>query len=262
MSDNKTISILGSGWLGFPLSEYLISMGYKINISSTSENKLPALSSLKAEPFIINIGSLTNNIQSFLETEILIVNIPSKNISSFITLLKEVEISQIEKVIFVSSTSVYEGCTATIYESDGVESPTHPLIIIENLFKSSKKIKTTILRFGGLIGYDRNPALFYENGNPIPNPDSFVNLIHRNDCIGIINQIIKQQVWNETFNCCADTHPTKREFYTKVTECSGYEAPKFDDTCSTSFKIISSSKVKERLNYTFLHPDLMKIDFV
>ncbi|MBU0476026.1 MAG: SDR family NAD(P)-dependent oxidoreductase [Bacteroidetes bacterium] len=262
MINNKTISILGSGWLGFPLAEYLILQGNYVNISTTSEKRIPELALLNAKPFKININSLSNNIQKFLESDILIINIPSKDIDGFIKLLDEIEISQIEKVIFISSTSVYEDCNKTIIESDGMEMQTHPLIVIENIFRNSNKFKTTILRFGGLIGYTRHPGRFFANGSTIANPNSFVNLIHRDDCIGIINQIILQEVWDETFNCCADTHPTKREFYTQVIKSIGFPEPKFVDSSSNSFKIISNSKVKERLNYVFLHPDLMKIDFI
>ena len=46
---------------------------------------------------------------------------------------------KIKKVIFVSSTSVYENKNRTISESDGEESKLSPLITIENLFKNSIK---------------------------------------------------------------------------------------------------------------------------
>ena len=89
-----------------------------------------------------------------------------------------------------------------------------------------------------------------------------MNLIHRDDCIGIISQIVEQEVWGEVFNCCADTHPTKREFYTQAAKSIGYPLPKFEDSGSVSFKIISNQKVKHHLNYKFLHDDLMNIKLV
>jgi hypothetical protein len=67
-------------------------------------------------------------------------------------------------------------------------------------------------------------------------------------------------VWGEVFNCCADTHPTKREFYTQAAESIGAPVPQFADSGDRSFKIISNEKVKRFLNYEFLHPDLMKIE--
>jgi hypothetical protein len=110
-----------------------------------------------------------------------------------------------------------------------------------------------------LIGYGRHPGRFFRKGRLIQNPDSHVNLIHRDDCIEIISRIIKKEVWGEVFNCCADTHPTKREFYTQAAKSIGLTAPDFEYSGTNSFKIISNEKVKRILNYEFLHPDLTKI---
>ena len=236
-------------------------MGHYVKASTTSESRLPEISSIKCEPFIIDIEGVPDNLQTFLQAKVLIVNIPSKNIDAFRNLVKEIDKSEIEKVLFVSSTSVYEDNNKIISESDGEESTTSPLLTIEKLFRNCKKIKTTIIRFGGLIGYSRNPGRFFSKGRLISNPDANVNLIHRDDCIGIITQIIEQEVWGEVFNCCADTHPTKRDFYSQAAKAIGGLTPKFASSGTTSFKIISNHKVKHFLNYTFLRPDLMKIKF-
>ena len=257
----KTISILGSGWLGLPLAEHFIMTDNSVKASTTSESRISELTSLKAEPFIVDIEKLSSNIQTFLQANVLIVNIPSKNIDGFSNLIQEIEKSEIEKVLFVSSTSVYENKNKTISESDGEESTLSPLFTIENLLRNSGEFNTTIVRFGGLIGYSRNPGRFFSNGRIVHNPDSNVNLIHRDDCIGIISQIVEQEAWGEVFNCCADTHPTKREFYTQAAESLGAPAPEFVDSDAESFKIISNQKVKQVLNYEFLYPDLMKIKF-
>jgi nucleoside-diphosphate-sugar epimerase len=236
-------------------------MGNLVKASTTSESRFQELSSIKAEPFLVDIERLSSDLQTFLQANILIINIPSKNIEGFIKLLKEIEKSDIEKVLFVSSTSVYENKNKTISESDGEESTLSPLLTIENLFRSSNKIRTTIVRFGGLIGYSRNPGKFFSKGRIIRNPESNVNLIHRDDCIGIISQIVEQDVWGEVFNCCADTHPTKRNFYAQAAKSTGFPVPKFEDSSSISFKIISNKKVKQQLNYKFLYADLMNIKF-
>ncbi|MGL1931319.1 MAG: hypothetical protein OCC45_06110 [Desulfotalea sp.] len=236
-------------------------MGHHVKASSTSEGRLSELSYIKCEPFIINIESLHSNIQTFLQANILIVNIPSKNIDAFSNLIKEIKKSKIENVLFVSSTSVYENNNKIISESDGEESTLSPLLTIENSFRNSGNIKTTIVRFGGLIGYSRNPGKFFTKKKLIQHPDSEVNLIHRDDCIEIISQIVAQEVWGEVFNCCADTHPTKRVFYTQAAKSIGGLSPKFANAGTKSFKIISNQKVKHSLNYKFLHPDLMKIKF-
>ena len=235
--------------------------GHHVKASTTSESRLPELTSIGVKPFIIDIARLPINLQAFLQTNVLIINIPSKDIDAFSILAKEIEKSKVEHVLFVSSTSVYENKNKTVSESDGGESKLSPLFTIENLLRNIPIIKTTIIRFGGLIGYSRNPGNFFSKGRLVQNPDSNVNLIHRDDCIGIINQVVEQEVWGEVFNCCADTHPTKREFYTQAAQSIGLPAPEFAKSGAKSFKIVSNQKVKKVLNYKFLHPYLMNIKF-
>ena len=258
----KTISLLGSGWLGLPLAEHLIASGYSVNASTRSKDRLPQLSAIKAKPFIIDIEEeLPSNTQAFLNVDILIVNIPSKNIDAFAELIQTIEQSPVKKVLFVSSTSVYKNNNKIIRESDGEESSQSPLLAIENLFRHSRQFTTTVVRFSGLIGYNRHPGRFFSNGKAVSNPDTGVNLVHRDDCIGIIDQIIAQGAWGDVFNGCADTHPSKRAFYTQAAIAAGQPVPVFSDADNQSFKIVSNEKVKRVLNYKFLHPDVMKISF-
>lgn len=252
---------MGSGWLGLPLSRQLSLNGYSVKASTTTPGRVAELADCGVEPFIMTLESLPGNIQSFLQATVLIVNIPSKNIEGFQRLVTEIEKSGIEKVVFVSSTSVYDNSNKTIHESDGEESPGSPLRSIELLFSGASNFTTTIVRFGGLIGYRRHPGNFFSKGRPVKDPDAYVNLIHRDDCIQIISQIIDKDIWGEAFNCSADTHPTKREFYTQAARSLGKPAPEFVESAPGPYKIISNEKVKRVLNYSFLHPDLMKIKF-
>jgi nucleoside-diphosphate-sugar epimerase len=250
-----TISILGCGWLGFPLAQSLIKKGFHVNGSTTSADKIGVLNAAGIEPFLINLENLQINIDEFLKSEILIVAIPSKNIPAFKNLLLKIEKSEVRNVIFISSTSVY-GDAAGIVTEDFAVNGVHAEI--EALFKNCSFLATTILRFGGLIGGERHPGKFFKN-RVIPEPDARVNMIHRDDCIAIIERVIKKNVWGKVFNCCADTHPTKLEFYTKSALDLGIEAPEFAERNSKDYKIISNEKVKKILNFIFKYPDLMNL---
>lgn len=216
---------------------------------------------MNIEAFLLDITNLSEETHAFFESQLLIINIPSKDIDAFRRLIHEVEHSPVSQVIFVSSTSVYAEHNQTVTESQSDELPGGTLYEIENLFVENTHFETTVLRFGGLIGHSRHPGRFFRHGRPVRNPDAPVNLIHRDDCIGIISSVIEQECWGETFNCCADTHPTKRAFYTHAAKSIGEDIPVFSETEESTFKIISNKKVKKRLNYTFIHPDLMQIDF-
>ena len=116
------VSILGCGWLGFPLAKKLIEIGFEVKGSTTSENKLAVLKSNKIAPYLLELteNKISACISDFLnDSDILIIDIPPKlraeNTDSekkvFVEKIKNlipyIEKSTVKKVLFVSSTSVY-----------------------------------------------------------------------------------------------------------------------------------------------------------
>jgi len=256
---NKTISILGCGWLGKPTALELLNNKYKVKGSTTSVDKISKLIACNIESYIISLENINNTIVDFLDSEILLIALPSKNIEGFKSLISFIEKSSIKSVLFISSTSVYASNNEIVTEeSEMLESP---LLEIENLFRNNFHFKTTIIRFAGLFGYNRKPGNFFRDGKIIPNPTGFVNMIHQDDCVSIIAEIIENEIWGEIFNACADNHPTRKEFYTKTKKDIGVEPPKFDDNTFSPYKIVSNAKLKQCLNYTFKYPNLLDIDY-
>ena len=252
----NTISILGCGWLGKPLAISFINEGYAVKGSTTSEEKLELLEMNGIEPYIVDISDF-EEYDSFLNSDILIIAITSKDVDGFENLIAQIQESSIQKVIFISSTSVYGKLNRVITEEDAVLKL--PLTEIENLFRENTFFETTIIRFAGLFGDERQPANWFKNGKKIPQPKGFVNMIHKEDCIEIIQEIIAQNCWNETFNACSNHHPTRREFYTLAKLNNDFEVPKFEENEVYEWKIISSKKIQEVLDYTFIHDDLLRI---
>ncbi len=253
------MSILGCGWLGKPLAVSLMKKGFTVKGSTTSEEKLGEFQEIGIRPFLISLDNLTHNISAFLDSEILIVALPSKDIESFRNLIGHIEKSPIKKVIFISSTSVYGNSEEVVTE----ESETLPsaLTTIEMLFKNSAHFETTIIRFAGLFGDNRKPGNFFKNGRKIPNPDGFVNMIHQDDCIHLIEKVIEKNAWNEVLNGCADTHPTRKEFYTKCTLDIGLEIPEFEEVTEIKQKVISNKKSKEILDFKYRFGDLLALNY-
>ncbi|WP_275316399.1 NAD-dependent epimerase/dehydratase family protein [Tenacibaculum bernardetii] len=249
------VSILGCGWLGKPLATYLISKEFIIKGSTTSVDKLPVFKEEGINPFLVDIDKVNEEtIQPFLTSEILIVAIPSKNVLGFKNLIREIEKSTIKKVIFISSTSVYPSLNKEMTEEDAtIDSP---LVEIENAFRVNKNFKTTIIRFAGLFGYERQPGNWFQN-KKVPQPKGFVNMIHQDDCVEIICQIIQQDVFGEVFNACSNHHPTRKEYYLNARKVLKKEPPVFDDSSPLKYKIINADKVQKRLNYTFIYDDLL-----
>jgi nucleoside-diphosphate-sugar epimerase len=249
------ISILGSGWLGKPLAISFLEDGFNVKGSTTSEEKLADLESHDIKAFLVDISNF-DEFDDFLDTDILIIAITTKDIDGFERLIVQIQDSEIQKVIFISSTSVYPSLNKVMTEEDAVLEV--PLTEIENLFRDNTFFETTIIRFAGLFGGERQPANWFKNGRKIPQPKGFVNMVHQEDCIEIIHTIIAQNCWNEIFNVCSNHHPTRREFYTMAKLSMGFEMPQFEKNEIYKWKIISSKKVQQVLGYKFIHDDLLK----
>ena len=259
----RSISVLGCGWLGFPLAKHLVSNGFIVKGSVRNKEKSALLDNESVTPFLLDIdGEVTGQSwEQFLDSDILIIAIPSKNQIGFTSLISILESSSIKHVIFVSSTSVYADNNAVVTE-DVAASESSVLFQIESLFSQSSAFTTTVIRFSGLVGYQRNPGRFFQkSGRSISNPDAPVNMIHQDDCVELITQIIKQEKWDEVFNACADSHPSKREFYTQATQRIGVNTPEFIESETQTFKIISNEKIKKSLDYEFIYPDVMQISY-
>jgi nucleoside-diphosphate-sugar epimerase len=255
----EKISILGCGWLGKPLAISLIKKGITVKGSTTSEAKLSEFKEIGITPFLISLDYLTHNIPVFLDSEILIVALPSKDIEGFKNVICHIEKSAVKKVIFISSTSVYGNSEEVVTETS--ETLPSALTTIEMLFKNSSHFETTIIRFAGLFGYNRKPGNFFKDGRKIPNPEGFVNMIHQDDCIHIIEKVIEKNAWNEVFNGCADTHPTRRDFYTKCTLDIAIEIPEFEKVTEIQQKVISNKKSKEYLDFKYKYGDLLALNY-
>lgn len=256
----QSISVLGSGWLGFPLAMQLQKQFSRVNISTRSTEKSNQFEAIGLTPFIIDIENINDNIQPFLQSDILVVNITGKNIEAFKKLVHEIEKSPVKKVLFTSSTGVYPQQDGVCYESDDLSQVEHPLLTIEQLFLTSKHFKSTILRCAGLIGGTRHPGRFFASGSAILDPQAGVNLVHLDDSLAIIVLIINKNIFPEIINVCADTHPTKEQFYLFNATALGLVKPELAKESSIGGKIIANDKLKALLDYQFIHADLMKID--
>ena len=113
----------------------------------------------------------------------------------------------------------------------------------------------TILRFAGLVGAGRKAASFLAGKVDLPNPDHAVNLVHLEDCTAIIFRIIQKELWGEIFNVTADEHPTRQELYSHLATDAGLAPPTFSKQITRPNKIVSNKKIKQKLDYQFIHSD-------
>jgi nucleoside-diphosphate-sugar epimerase len=257
----KTVSILGCGWLGTAIGKKFLTNGVAVKGSVVSTDSYNRLETTGIQTYHIRIDpdGVAIDYKNFFNTDVLIIALPPRGenviesfpqqINQIVQLIGETKIA---RVLFVSSTSVYQPWNGVVREGDEgyPGKPTgRSLIKAEKILLALPDVKTTIVRLGGLIGYDRNPARFLSGKKNVA-ADTPVNLIHRDDAVQIIFDLIQKNIWGEVFNVCSPHHPTKKEFYTKAASISGLPAPKFD-FLHENYKIVNSDKLISRLGYSF-----------
>lgn len=266
----SSISILGCGWLGLPLGKFCLDNGFTVKGSTTKPEKIAILKANGIEAFLLNFNPqlVGENIANLLTINTLVINIPPRislqkldaHVEQISELLSFVKLSDTKNIIYVSSTSVYPELNRVVFEEDITtpETSASPTMVKAEIllreFCEFCSINLTILRCGGLMGYDRIPAKYFAGWKGLTTGDIAVNYVHRDDVIKIIKTIIDNNIWNETFNIVSPIHPKRKEIYTKNCEELGYEMPEFvTPNEAQPFKIISPQKWLEHSKYTFIY---------
>lgn len=265
---SKTVSILGCGWLGTALGKSLLRKGWGVKGSTSTTSSYNELEMSGISTFYARVKpkEIEIDYNSFFNTDILIVSFPPGRTDcveesfpqKIKQVIKKIEEIGIKKVLFISSTSVFESQNKEVKEED-VGNPEkavgRALLKAERLFVKSTSFDATVLRFGGSIGYDRNPARFLQGKTEVL-AGSFVNLVHRDDCVNIITKILENDIWGEVFNAVSPGHPSKKEFYTKAAKICELPTPVFSVE-KEKYKLVNSDKLINRLDYEFVYPSPM-----
>lgn len=261
------ISIIGLGWLGLPLYNYLSDLKFSCSGTTTSKKKYDDLKDkeIAVTQIELNETNIVGPIAEFLETsEVLIINIPpglrrnpqSNYVAKIENLMPYIEKSSIKKVLYISSTSVFED-TISFSEITNVTQPTTTSNVgmqlrkVERILFKNPNFKTTILRFSGLVDKERHPAVTISKKEVVANPEAPVNLIHRNDCLGIIASIIEQKKWGKIFNASFPIQKTKQEYYNFICKKMGLNKPNFNFYEPSKGKFINGNDTARALNYTY-----------
>ena len=263
----QTVSIIGCGWLGLPLAERLIAEGYTVRGSTTLAEKLPLLRQKGIDACLLQLNpNPVGDLSLLLQADTVIIDVPPKagklgddfHPQQIQYLTQAMRQSLVKHVIYVSSTSVYPELSRTVVEED-VTSPEQaaaPALLRAERFVQQLEPEriVTILRCGGLMGYDRIPGK-YVAGRTVDSGAVPVNYLHRDDAAGILQSLIEQQP-RGVFNAVAPQHPTREAIYRKSCADFGYELPSFvQPTEPISYKVVSPDKLIKITHYNFQHPD-------
>ncbi len=257
------ISIIGCGWLGLPLGKHWVAQKHIVYGTCTNPIKLQAINQAGILGQILVLPTenefISDNSNLWI-SDIFVIAIPPKlksmgaqnhidQVANVLSLIK----NKNAKIIYISSTSVYASDNTTKTEESPVE-PKNGLVLAENLIKKSG-FEYCILRCGGLMGYDRYAGKYY-SGKTIEIDNSGVNYIHQDDVIAILDIIVSQNIYKQTFNICAPQHPPRQEVIINDCQKHGLEIPIFvEPKAKSSFKLINPQKWINMTNYTFQYPN-------
>jgi nucleoside-diphosphate-sugar epimerase len=270
----KTISIIGLGWLGKALAQQLLNKGYKILGTTRSEEKQIRLEAAGIQTSLLDLADPETKDAQLWQSDIFFINIPPgrgkpnavaaypEGISWLLEQIVATEPKQKPWVIFASSTGVYGNTDALLTEA----SPCSPerasakaiYAAEQGLQAYLAEVDLTVLRFAGLVGGSRQAGRFLAGKKELQIGDKPVNLVHRDDCIAIIEQLISLKKTGEIFNICADKHPIHRDFYPAQAKKLGLEPPTYTNDSIDQSRIVSNQKIKEELDYEFIWPDPME----
>jgi nucleoside-diphosphate-sugar epimerase len=234
------IAVVGCGWLGLPLAISLQNSGHNIVATCRSKQKAKELTKLgfDAETFELGDELKHPRLAALFASKVLVLNIPvgRKNpktdhfLQHMQALLKHAAQSQIQNIIFISTTSVYGDDCGIVTEL----SPTNPQtqsgqinLAVEAKVREHFADRHTIIRPAGLVGNARHPATYLAGKSGLLNPDNRVNLVHQDDVVCAIQTVIERGIWGQTLHLSALEHPTRAEYYAWAAEKLALNPPNF-----------------------------------
>lgn len=245
----KSVSIIGYGWLGKACADYLYSQSYAVKVTNRSAGIIglsyPIVSWKLGEQFPKDAAS---------DVVIIAIAENENHLEHYYQLYRDLEKYGVQKIIFISSTSIYNGMVGELNETDDILLKDSSVALKESTL-STTTIDGVILRLSGLVGPNRNPARFLAGKKNVANPNNKINLVHQTDVIRFIEQCILQHAVGK-FNVCSSEHPTREEFYTKVCLHQQLEAPLFAIDTEGS-RWVSNAKSKQELNFEYQYDNLL-----
>lgn len=269
------------GWLGMALGERLALEGFEVSGSTTREDKLTGIQEVGVIPKLIVAGPelSVNEHAAFFNCDVLIITLPPsstnlpgqpsgrkqqtkpddrfKQTIQAILSSKEIRPSH---VVYTSSTSVYGDLQGEATEKSPlspVTTSSMKVVQAEEVIREYFPDRSTIIRLGGLVGGGRDPGRYFAGKTGLPNGNAPVNLVHREDCVRAIVEVIRQDGWGHVFNLVSPEHPLKKDFYPAITAKQGLTPPHFDPEDLTTGKRVRSIKLVEVLGFSFQYPNPM-----
>lgn len=237
MSNN--VVICGYGWLGRYLAASLLPTS-TLTATTRSDDKLLTLKSKGIQGIRFSLGEDSEALLHALKGATLVLNIPpgrrNSQLDDFTRHMKELiddaKLAGVAKVVFISTTSVYgDAVSREVKETSAVMPETASAkahVDIEQHIAATIE-HYNILRLAGLVGPDRHPVNSL-SGKSLEAGNKQVNLVHIEDVVAALVNIIGGACSNTTLHLCSNNHPKRGVYYHEAAIAKQLPPPVFSDT--------------------------------
>jgi len=226
----KRIAIIGAGWLGLPLANHLQEHGHWVCASKTTSSGAQDLQQLGIHAFVCDLDAPLDLDKIFTQyqCDTVVGCFPpgfrrgqgDEYIEHWQALTEKAKQANIQKLVMISSTTVYPDRAEELTEADASlklalnndEFSTNAKRMLQaEQFVIDSGLDYAIVRCSGLIGPNRNPARFATKLRHVSRLAP-ANMLHLIDAIGAITFAI-ENLSKEVVNATTPNTVSKAEFY-------------------------------------------------
>lgn len=227
------ILIVGAGWLGAPLAQTLADQGHHVTVTRRSQSRLDELpiTSVRTAQLDLNEPRAQQKIVELIkqeQIERIVGSFPpgfrkgngQEYAQQWQRLVEAAKVSGVEKLLMVSSTTVYPNLPVDMREEDATIalaqdnphfSDNARIMLQAEQYVMDSGIDYAIVRCSGLIGADRHPSRFALRLKQVSRKAP-ANMVHQNDAVAA-TAFALNQIENEVVNATMPNTVSKAEFY-------------------------------------------------
>lgn len=225
--------IVGAGWLGTPLAQTLIDQGHQVTVTRRSQTRLDEFPLTSVQPALLDLNE-PHSQQQLIELieqhqiERIVGAFPpgfrkgngQEYAQQWQRLVSAAKQSSVNKLLMVSSTTVYPNLAVDMKEEDATlalaQTSEHfsdnaRIMLQAEQYVIGSGIDYAIVRCSGLIGSDRHPSRFAMRLKQVSRKAP-ANMVHQNDAVAA-TAFALNQIDNEVVNATTPNTVSKAEFY-------------------------------------------------
>ncbi|MFN1513359.1 NAD(P)H-binding protein [Vibrio owensii] len=225
--------IVGAGWLGTPLAQTLIDQGHQVTVTRRSQTRLDEFPLTSVQPALLDLNEPHSQQQliKLIEQhriERIVGAFPpgfrkgngQEYAQQWQRLVSAAKQSSVNKLLMVSSTTVYPNLAVDMKEEDATlalaQTSEHfsdnaRIMLQAEQYVIDSGIDYAIVRCSGLIGSDRHPSRFAMRLKQVSRKAP-ANMVHQNDAVAA-TAFALNQIDNEVVNATTPNTVSKAEFY-------------------------------------------------